>query len=165
MSDYARNLPFGAATAYDHPVVIFQLERTAPLSPGEAWRRLTDWRRHGEAVPLTHVTVVTPPPTGEGTEFVARTGVGPFAFDDRMEVTVWQAPTDDEPGLCRLEKRGPTVSGWAELEVHDGPGGAARVVWVEELRLRFLPAPLDPLVESAARTVFGRAVNRLLSGG
>ncbi|MFF4587622.1 SRPBCC family protein [Streptomyces sp. NPDC001388] len=143
-------------------MVNFQLERTAPLSLEEAWRRLTEWHRHGEVVPLTRVTVVTPPPAGEGTVFVARSGLGPFALDDRMEVTVWHPPADDEPGRCRLEKRGRMVRGWAEIEVWPGPGGRTRVVWREELRIRFLPSPFDPLVRTTARAVFGRAVNRLL---
>ncbi|MFC4498129.1 MULTISPECIES: SRPBCC family protein [Streptomyces] len=143
-------------------MVIFQLERTAPLSPDEAWRRLTEWRRHGDVVPLTRVIVVTPPPYGAGAVVVARTGLGPFAFEDRMEVTVWQPPAEDEPGLCRLEKLGRAVRGWAEIEVRHGPGGRARVVWREELRFRFVPSFLDPLVGSTARRVFGRAVNRLL---
>ena len=151
-----------ARTPYDHYVVIFQLERTAPLSLPEAWRRLTEWPRHGDVVPLTRVTVVTPPPTREGTVFVARSGLGPFRFDDRMEVTLWHPPTDDEPGLCRLEKRGRTVLGWAEIEVRPGPGGRARVVWREEIRVRLLPPPFDPVLKAAARSVFGRGVNRLL---
>ena len=149
-------------TPYDHCVAIFQLERTAPLSLDDAWRRLTEWSRHGDVVPLTRVAVLTPAPTREGTVFVARTGFGPFAFADRMEVTVWQPPTYDEPGRCRLEKRGRVVLGWAEIEVRPGPGGRARVVWREELRVRLLPSFLDPLLGATARTVFGRAVNRLL---
>src|SRR2546430_1603264 len=71
-------------------MVDFRLERTAPLPLEEAWRRLTEWPRHGDVVPLTRVTVLTPPPTGEGTMFVARSGLGPLAFDDRVEVTVWR---------------------------------------------------------------------------
>ncbi|MFI8230778.1 SRPBCC family protein [Streptomyces sp. NPDC085900] len=138
------------------------LERTAPLSPPEAWRRLTDWPRHGEVVPLTRVSVLTPAPTGEGTVFVARSGLGPLAFDDRMEVTVWRPPTDDEPGMCRLEKRGRVVKGWAEIEVRPGPGGRAHVVWREELAVRLLPRLFDPLLEHSARVMFGRAANRLL---
>ncbi|MFF3848962.1 SRPBCC family protein [Streptomyces sp. NPDC002328] len=145
-------------------MVTFRLERTAPLSLDEAWRRLTEWPRHGDVVPLTRVTVVTPGPTREGTVFVARSGVGPFTVDDRMEVTVWCPPDADEesPGLCRLEKRGRIVLGWAEIEVRPGPGGRARVVWREELRVRFLPALFDPLLRTAAHTLFGRAANRLL---
>ncbi|MFE9622195.1 SRPBCC family protein [Streptomyces sp. NPDC006527] len=143
-------------------MVTFQLERTVPLPLEEAWRRLTAWPRHGDVVPLTRVTVVTPGPTREGTVFVARSGVGPLAFDDRMEVTVWCPPAEDEPGLVRLEKRGRIVLGWAEIEVRPGPGGRARVLWREELRLRPLPSLFDPVLRTAAQVVFGRAANRLL---
>ncbi|MFJ1968641.1 SRPBCC family protein [Streptomyces sp. NPDC087903] len=138
------------------------IERTAPLSLDEAWRRLTEWQRHGEVVPLTRVRVVTPPPTHEGTRFVARSGLGFLSVDDPMEVTVWHPPSDGEPGLCRLEKRGRVVRGWAEIEVRPGPGGRTRVLWREELRVRPLPALADPLLGAAARYVFGRAANRLL---
>lgn len=140
----------------------FSLERTVPLPLDEAWRRLTDWPRHGDAVPLTRITVVTSTPTHEGTRFVARSGIGPLGFDDPMDVTLWRPPADGEPGLCRLEKRGRVMRGWAEIEVRPGPGGRARVVWREELSVRFLPRVLDGVVAFTARTVFGRAANRLL---
>ncbi|MEU0390654.1 SRPBCC family protein [Streptomyces chartreusis] len=138
------------------------LERTVPLPLDEAWRRVTQWRRHGDVVPLTRVSVVPPAPTGPGTVVVARSGVGPLAFEDPMEVTVWQPPEDGAPGMCRLEKRGRVVLGWAELEVRPGPGGRARVVWREEIRIRLLPSLLDGVLRSSARYVFGRALNRLL---
>ncbi|MFI2432901.1 SRPBCC family protein [Streptomyces sp. NPDC018693] len=143
-------------------MVIFHLERTAPLPLDETWRRLTHWPRHGDVMPLTRVRVLTAPPTQEGTEFVARSGIGPLAFDDRMEVTVWRPPTDGEPGLCRLDKRGRLIRGWAEIEVRPGPGGRTRVLWREDLRVRLLPSAADPLLGAAARSVFGRAVNALL---
>lgn len=143
-------------------MALFQLQRTAPLPIDETWRRLTEWRRHGAAVPLTRITVTTPPPTGEGTVVVARSGLGPLSFDDPMEVTVWQPPGPGSPGLCRLEKRGRVVRGWAEIEVRPGPGGRTRVLWREDLRIRFLPAACDPVLRSVSRQVFGRAVNTLL---
>ncbi|MFF9277464.1 SRPBCC family protein [Streptomyces griseosporeus] len=143
----------------------FLLERTAPLPLDEAWRRLTTWPRHGQAVPLTRVTVLTPPPTAEGTVLVARTALGPLGFDDRMEVTVWRPPSDGEPGHCRLEKRGRLVRGWAEIEVRPGPGGRTRVIWREELDVRLLPGVFDGVLRGAGRWVFGRAVNRLLRSG
>jgi hypothetical protein len=144
-------------------VVLFLLQRTVPLSLDEAWRRLTRWERHGDVVPLTRVSVATPPPTGEGTVVVARSGLGPVAFDDRMEITVWRPPAVGEPGLCRLEKRGRVVLGWAEIEVRPDPGGRTRVLWREELGVRLLPGAADPLLGAAGRAVFGRAVDRLLS--
>ncbi|MEU1850617.1 SRPBCC family protein [Streptomyces sp. NPDC019990] len=138
------------------------IERTAPLPLDEAWRRITRWRRHGEAVPFTTVEVVPPEPTHRGTVVVARSGIGPLSFDDPMEVTVWQPPRDGAPGMCRLEKRGRVVLGWAELEVRPGPGGRSRVVWREEIRVRRLPSFVDGLVGRSSRYVFGRALNRLL---
>ena len=41
-----------------------------------------------------------------GATFVARTALGPLHFDDPMEVTQWRPPTDDEPGVCTIAKRG-----------------------------------------------------------
>ncbi|KUO03170.1 hypothetical protein [Streptomyces caeruleatus] len=143
----------------------FQLERTAPLPLDEAWRRLTQWPRHARAVPLTRIEVTPCAPTHEGTLVVARTGIGPLSFADPMEVTVWQPPGDDTPGLCRLEKRGRVVRGWAEIEVRPGPGGRARVVWREEIGVRGLPGGWDGVLGPVGRYVFGRAVNRLLRGG
>ncbi|MFD5494117.1 SRPBCC family protein [Streptomyces sp. NPDC001812] len=140
----------------------FQLQRTAPLPIDEAWRRLTEWHRHGSAVPFTRITVSPPPPTGEGTVVVARSGLGPLSFDDPMEVTVWRPPGPGSPGLCRLEKRGRVVRGWAEIEVRPGPGGRTRVLWREDLRVRFLPSFCDPALRSVSRRMFGRAVNTLL---
>lgn len=140
----------------------FLLERTVPLPPDEAWRRLTEWPRHGAVIPLTGVTVVTTPPTRQGTVFVARTGFGPLSVKDTMEVTLWRPPTEDTAGLCRLEKRGRVITGWAQIEVGPGPGGRSRVTWREDLSVRPLPRALDGAVASAARYAFGRAVNRLL---
>jgi hypothetical protein len=54
------------------------------------------------------------------------------------------------------------IAGWAEIEVGPGPGGRSRVVWREELDVRFLPGFLDALVAPVARWMFGRAANRLL---
>lgn len=143
----------------------FLVERTVPLPLDETWRRLTEWSRHGVVVPLTRVTVTTPPPTRQGTRFVARTGFGPLAVNDPMEVTVWRPPREDTAGLCRLEKRGRVIIGWAEIEVRPGPGGRSRVTWREELTVRPLPRALDDAVGSAARWAFGRAVSRLLRSG
>ncbi|MZD07536.1 SRPBCC family protein [Streptomyces sp. SID5785] len=135
-----------------------RLVRDTALPVAEAWRRITDWERHGAVVPLTRVTVRTPPPTAAGTVFVARTGLGRLlGFDDPMELVAWQPPR-----RCRMEKRGRLVRGWAEFEVRARPGGGARVEWHEELRVRGVPAVADPVLATAGRLLFGRALKSLL---
>ncbi|MFB6811804.1 SRPBCC family protein [Streptomyces sp. NPDC056387] len=139
------------------------IHRTS-LPPAEAWRRVTDWERHGAQVPLTRTIIGTEPPTRVGTRFTARTGVGSITFDDPMEVALWQPPADASPGLVRLEKRGRAVTGWAEIGVRPGPAGGSVVEWREELHVRGLGRRFDPLVAAAGRLLFSRALARLLRG-
>ncbi|MFD4415311.1 SRPBCC family protein [Streptomyces sp. NPDC058251] len=146
-------------------MVLFLLERVTPHPVDQSWRRLTDWPRHADVVPLTRVTVRTPPPTRQGTVFVARSGVGPVAFDDPMEVAAWQPPEDGGPGKCRLVKHGRFVTGWTEIEVHPAAGGGSRVVWREDLSVRWLPGIADRPLGWAARWMFGRAMDGLLRRG
>ncbi|MET9322802.1 SRPBCC family protein [Streptomyces sp. NPDC003038] len=141
---------------------VFRIIHRTLLPPAEAWRRLTDWERQGAQVPLTRTIIETAPPTHVGTVFTARTGVAGITFDDRMEVVVWRPPADGRPGLVRLEKRGRAVTGWAEIEIRPITAGGAEVQWHEDLRLRGLPRPFNPLVAAAGRLLFTRAVVRLL---
>ncbi|WP_138906236.1 SRPBCC family protein [Streptomyces chryseus] len=143
-------------------MALFRVERRTPLSPDEAWRRLTAWEHHAAQVPLTRVTVTPAPPTGPGTLVVARTRVGRLGFDDPMEVVAWEPPAGGGPGHCRLEKRGRVVLGWAEIDVRPAPGGAV-AVWTEDLRLRGLPGAFGGVVARAGRLVFGRALRGLLA--
>ncbi|MFE9062453.1 SRPBCC family protein [Streptomyces violaceusniger] len=144
----------------------FRIQRRTPLPVGETWRRLTDWPRHGAHVPLSGVTVRPAGPTRVGTVVVVRTGVGRAGFDDPMEVVRWDPPAGaplagDTPGICRLEKRGSVVLGWAEIEVRPRDGGS-EVVWREEARLRGLPRLFDPPTVWSGRLLFGRVVDALL---
>ncbi|MEU6672926.1 SRPBCC family protein [Streptomyces sp. NPDC046925] len=145
-------------------MALFRIDRTSPLPADEAWSRLTTWERHADVVPLTRVHVRTPPPGGEGTVFVARSGIGPVGFDDVMEVVTWR-PAAEGGGMCRLEKRGSFVTGWAEIEVSRRAESGSAVVWREELSVRFLPRFLDGALTAAGRLMFGRAVDRLLASG
>ncbi|MFJ3583369.1 SRPBCC family protein [Streptomyces sp. NPDC090127] len=143
---------------------LIRVERLSGLPVEEAWRRLTDFTAHGRMVPLTRSRMLTPGPTGVGSRFVARTGIGRLAFDDPMEVVVWEPPAPGRPGRCRLEKRGRVVLGHASIEVSAVRGGGARAVWVEELRLRGVPGAFDPVLALAGRRLFGRAMDGLLLG-
>ncbi|MET9552105.1 SRPBCC family protein [Streptomyces sp. NPDC006645] len=144
-------------------MTVFRVARGTALPAEEAWLRITDWPAHGGGVPLTRVLVTTPGPTGTGTVFVARTGVGRARFDDPMEVVRWEPPAAGRPGRCRLEKRGRVITGWAEIEVTES-GGRTLVRWTEELRVRFLPRFLDGVTARTGRVVFGRVVDGLLRG-
>ncbi|MCZ4124370.1 SRPBCC family protein [Streptomyces sp. H39-S7] len=143
-------------------MALISIERSSPLPVDEVWRRLTRWERHAAHVPLTAITVTTPPPTGLGTVFVARTGLGPVGFDDPMEVVRWEPPTPGGTGRCRLEKHGTLVLGWAEIEV-GAHGAGSRVTWREELRVRGLPRLFDGLTARSGRLMFGRAITGLLA--
>ncbi|MER5279972.1 SRPBCC family protein [Streptomyces sp. NPDC002809] len=142
-------------------MAVFRIERFTPLPAAESWRRVTDWERHAAQVPLTTITVPTGLPTRIGTVFVARTGVGPLAFDDPMEVVRWSPPAGSRAGMCRLEKRGRVVRGRASIDVYPTHAGS-HVVWVEELGARLLPRWADPLVAGAGRRIFGRVLDSML---
>ncbi|MFJ3218031.1 SRPBCC family protein [Kitasatospora sp. NPDC086801] len=146
----------------------FVLTRRSPLPPAVCWERLTAWPRHGDRVPFTRVTVVRGSGRRAGDAILARTVIGPFRFDDPMEIVDLTAPAAGRDGLCRLEKRGRPVLGWAELRVRalgqdaGETSGWSEVTWTEELRVGHLPGLLDPLVARAGRLVFGRVLDRLL---
>ncbi|GGY89623.1 SRPBCC family protein [Streptomyces nitrosporeus] len=144
-------------------MAVFRIERFTPLPAAEAWRRVTDWERHGDAVPFTSVGVPTRPPGGVGTVLVARTGLGPLGFDDPMEVVRWTPPAVGRAGVCELVKRGSPVRGRASIDVRP-TGAGSHVIWVEELRVRLLPRGADPLLAAAGRRVFGRVLDTLLDG-
>lgn len=144
-------------------MAVFRIERYTPLPAAEAWLRVTDWERHGTQVPFTSVGVPDGRPTRTGTVFVARTGLGPFGVDDPMEVVRWTPPAAGRAGMCRLEKRGRVVRGRASIDVCPTDAGS-HVVWVEEIRVRLLPAWGDPLLATAGRRVFGRVLDSLLEG-
>lgn len=71
----------------------FRIVRATALTPEAAWRRVTDWPRHGRAMPLTTVRA-------DGATVTARTALGRFGFDDVMDLAHWQPPHGDTPGSC-----------------------------------------------------------------
>ena len=139
----------------------FTIERETGLQAAEAWRRLTDWQRHGDFIPFT---VVTRSGEGVGSSFTARTSLGSLGFDDAMQITAWRPPGAGAAGHCRIEKRGRVITGWAELTVTPTPTGS-RVRWDEDATIRHTGKVLDVPSRSASRRIFGRLVDRLLAAG
>jgi len=159
-------------------MVAFEVIRRTQLSADAAWRRLTDWRRHGDFIPLTDVRVMTQGLGGVGTILVARTSMGPLAFDDPMEVSYWRPPTGHTAGICRIVKLGRVVTGWAALTVTPQEAtkagqstgrskatsdtGGATIRWVEQAQFRVAGPLLNWPNAVAGKYVFGRLVDGLL---
>ncbi len=127
-----------------------EIVREVALTPAEAWRRLTDWKAHGDFVPLTRIAL-----TDHG--FDAFTGIGRLGFHDPMDVVRW-----DEPSFCRLEKRGRVVKGWAELSVQPH-GAGSRVTWREDIRVKGVPRAFDGLTRASSTKLFSRVIDGLLA--
>lgn len=142
-------------------MALFVAHHETSLSPEAAWARLTDWPRHARYVPLTTITVRTPPPNGVGTVFNARTGGKRVGFDDPMEIVEWEAPAGGTKGRCRLHKRGTVMLGWAELTVEATPRGAL-ATWTEDITVAKLPRFAEPATALSSRLLFSRVLRRLL---
>ena len=88
----------------------FALDVRSPHPPARAWAALWDLDRHTALIPLTTVTGTT----DVGGRFSARTAVGPFGFDDPMEIVEWCPPA-----RARIVKRGTVVRG--SIKAHVDP--------------------------------------------
>ena len=135
------------------------------LPADEAWRRLLDLRAHTRAIPLTTLSgeVLTADGLRAGSRFVARTAVGPVGFDDRMVVDQINPPHPDTAGAARIRKEGNVVRGQIDLAVVP-TGRGSRVEWEQVIRVRPVPAVLDPVVALVARLAYGTTIRRLLRG-
>jgi hypothetical protein len=137
------------------------VEVAAPAA--RVWQALVDWPAHGRWVPLTRVTVLTPSGAGVGARFVGRTGIGPLAFDDPMQVTEWVPPSGSDPGRCRVVKQGRVVRGAAWFTVVPLGTARCRVAWTEDVEITpaRLTRPLRRLVEPAGRRAFTATLRQL----
>jgi hypothetical protein len=142
-------------------MALFVARHDSPLTAALAWDRLTDWPRHARYVPLTTITVPTPPPNGIGTLFIAHTGLARIGFDDPMEVTEWAPPEGPVAGRCHLIKRGRLMLGWAELVVTPRASGCT-ATWTEDISVARLPKAFDPITALSSRLLFSRVLRKLL---
>ncbi len=136
-----------------------QMPVNAPT--GVVWQRITDWTAHERWIPLTTVRILTSDATGVGARFAARTGIGPLAVDDVMQVTVWAPPADELPGRCEVVKQGKVVLGGAQFEVRAGSAPSrSLVLWAEDIELApaRLTWPAGRLIAAAGRAGLMRAL-------
>lgn len=139
-----------------------QAALTVAAPADRVWDLLTDWPAHSRWIALTAVTIDADSPTrsGLGTRFTGRTHVGPVGFDDPMTVTDWQPPADGRTGYCRVLKRGPWLTGWAEIRVQPN-GTSTDVVWVEVVDVRWLPPFLGGVAGAVGSLLFGRTLRSM----
>jgi hypothetical protein len=142
----------------------FEVVRHTHLGADEAFARLTDWPRHGQFIPLTTIQLVGLIREDVGARFVARTSLGPFHFDDPMEVTYWQRPAEGSPGVCRVDKRGRVVLGSTVITVTPSREGSV-VHWQEDATIRVLGPVASWPNRVAGRRIFGRLLDGLLTDG
>ena len=137
-------------------IVAFELSRIVPMTPELAWQRLTDWRSHGEWIPLTRVDVDPVDPD----HFTAWSGIGRLALEDRMQLI---DRTVDECGRrARIAKLGPVLVGEAEFSVSAGITTESAVVqWREVVRVAHLPRILGPVAAWIGKCLFTMALGRM----
>ncbi|CAN5425889.1 hypothetical protein BH23ACT6_BH23ACT6_22980 [soil metagenome] len=134
----------------------FDLARRVPASGRHTFDVFSDFRAHGDYIPLTTITA-DEGPIGVGWRFTARSGLGPAALVDKMVVSVWNPPHE-----FRIEKLGPMLDGWAHA-YFTAEGADTRVVWRERIVAR--PAPLGrglgPVLDPLNRRMFARALDKM----
>jgi len=133
--------------------------------PRVVWDELVDWKAHEAWIPATRVEVDGDDPIAIGATFTAWTGFGKLALEDRMRVTecIWDETT--EGGSCQVEKLGPVLRGHAGFTVALN-GQGARVEWIEDVTVRWLPRLMAPVAAwfGALGLKLGmRRLNRMLA--
>ncbi|MDO5727197.1 MAG: hypothetical protein Q4Q03_04675 [Bowdeniella nasicola] len=127
----------------------------APAS--ETWQRLWDLTRHSAAIPLTHVFSHRDQELGPGVRFIARTGIGPLHFDDRMVVRQWE-----EPSRAVIAKVGSYLRALITIELDDN-NGVTRVCWKQRYRIVYMPACISHMINPVIRHAYRRALDKILA--
>lgn len=136
----------------------FDLTRRVPSGQQETFDVFAAFRNHGDFIPMTTITA-DDGPIGVNWTFTARTGLGPLALIDRMEVSVWEPPHE-----FRIDKLGPMVDGWAHVHfVREG--SETRVVWREHIMVRphVVGAAVGRVIDPLNRLMFSRALDKMVA--
>ena len=135
--------------------VSFTLTQEWAIPADRLWNALADWEGHSEWIPLTRVRILSGD-GGLGTKFVARTGIGPLGFDDRMTVIEFDSATTH----AVVEKTGPLLKGSAGFRIEPRDTGCT-LSWFETVHVPGLPRVLAPIVASVGKVLFNVALGQL----
>lgn len=138
-------------------LVSFTLRQEWPVDASRLWAALADWQGHSAWIPATSVRILEGD-GGPGTVFVARTGIGPLGFDDRMRVVEFDAAERH----AVVEKIGPLLTGSAGFRVEEH-GTGSRLIWFETVRVPGLPQVFAPIANRVGAVLFKLALGRLRS--
>ncbi|MCA1836714.1 MAG: SRPBCC family protein [Actinobacteria bacterium] len=98
--------------------------------PETVFAAATDWDRQGEWMLGTTVRICRGDGHSVGSEVVAVTGIGGIGVADRMQITVWDAPS-----RCEMRHLGRVVRGIGIFAVRPRGREAAIFEWTEQLEL------------------------------
>ena len=151
--------------------VEFTVTRRFDAPAVRVWSALVDWPGHADWIPMTRIELHDGPARAVpaagadrvpvvGEEFTATSGLGRLALVDRMRVT--QAPAHELwKRRVRLDKIGPVLTGYADLEVSPDGEQSCTVVWTEQVRVPVLPQLFAPLLAIGSRLAFAQALGGL----
>lgn len=158
------------------PRIIVSMPVSAPIH--RVWEHLINWPAHGAWIPFSTVTVTAPgAPDGTGTQFVGRTGLGPFAFNDPMTVTHLQPPAlhptvrrGGRPPViasCEIAKTGTLIRGTAGFILERIDNETTHLQWWEDIeigpRWTWWTALTGPAIQWAGQKAFTRALTKMAS--
>ena len=127
------------------------------MTPDAAWQRLTDWKSHGEWIPMTRMEVDATDPDS----FTAWSGIGKrLALEDRMKLV--EQTVDGERRRARIAKLGPVLVGEAEFSVSPGlTPDSAVVQWREVVGVPHLPQVFAPVAARIGKFLFAMSLGRM----
>lgn len=148
----------------DGTQVSFTVTLDSSLAPEDALRRILDLRQHDRIIPFTRLTpTMAADELRPGTEFVARTGIGPVGFHDVMRVEQITLRRDDHSAPSAvISKHGRVIRGTIRLTIISTPTGS-HVRWDQEVQLPWLPRFAQAPAVRIIRLGYRRVLSQLLS--
>lgn len=132
------------------------MKRSTTASVEAVWTVASDWSRHGDYFPLTHMSIADEP-AGVGQHFTAISKLGPLAMPDPMVVTQWSPPHGDGPGSFAIRKLGKVLAGTVDFTVTATPTGS-EITWVTDV------SPAPTILATLSKPV-SRPISRSLYAG
>jgi hypothetical protein len=137
-------------------------------SQQETWDKITDWKSHSRWIPFTKVWIKKESPSGIpngiGTVFIGRTGFGPLAFDDPMEVKRFRPPMENgKAGKVWIGKTGSLVKGTADFQVIKIDKNTSEVLWKEaiETPVLFNTLKINSILEKFGNKMFAYSLGKM----